>query len=55
MVPLPKITIQPELLPDGSIAATEADRLKWKIDLVNGILQTKNPTTGKVYNVVAGI
>jgi len=54
-VPLPKITIQPELLPDGSIAATEADRLKWKIDLVNGLLQTKNPTNGKVYNVVAGI
>ena len=55
IVPLPKITIQPKLLPDGSIAATEANSLNWKIDIVNGILQTKNPTTGKVYNVIAGI
>jgi len=53
--PLPKIKIQPELQKDGKIAASEVSRLNWKITLENGILLTKNPTSGEIYEVVAGI
>lgn len=51
----PKITIQPNLLPDGKIAATEASRLNWKIDLLDKKLIATNPTSGKTYEVQAGI
>ena len=33
--PLPKIIIYPKLLPDGTIAASEANRLKYKIEFSN--------------------
>lgn len=52
---LPKITIQPNLLPDGKIAASEASRLNWKITLLNSKLIAVNPTSGKSYEVKAGI
>ena len=52
--PLPKIRIHPNLLSDGSIAATEANRLKYKIELVKGELIATDPQTGETYKVVAG-
>jgi len=52
--PLPKIIIYPKLLPDGTIAASEANRLKYKIELVKGELITSNPQTNEIYKVTAG-
>jgi hypothetical protein len=52
--PLPKITIHPKLLPDGTIAATEAHRLGLKIELVKGDLIAMNPNTKEKYIVTAG-
>ena len=52
--PLPKITIHPKLLPDGTMAATEAHRLGLKIELVNGKLVAVNPNTKENYIVTAG-
>lgn len=51
--PLPKLTIYPKLLPDGSIAASEAHRLNMKIELVKGELIAKNPQTNQIYKVTA--
>jgi hypothetical protein len=52
--PLPKIKIHPNLLPDGTIGATEANRLGLKIELVKGELIAKNEKTGETYKVTAG-
>jgi len=52
--PLPKIKIHPSLLEDGTIAASEANRLNFKIELVNGELMAKNANTGETYKVTAG-
>ena len=52
--PLPKITIHPRLLPDGTIAATEANRLGFKVELVKGDLVAVNPNTKEKYKVTAG-
>jgi len=52
--PLPKITIHPKLLPDGTMAATEAHRLGLKIELVKGDLIAMNPNTKEKYIVTAG-
>ena len=52
--PLPKITIHPKLLPDGTMAATEAHRLGFKIELVKGDLIAMNPNTKEKYKVTAG-
>jgi hypothetical protein len=52
--PLPKIKIHPNLLSDGTIAATEANRLGLKIELVKGELIAKNEKTGETYKVTAG-
>jgi hypothetical protein len=52
--PKPKITILPKLLADGSIAATEAHRLNYKIELVKGELIAVNPQNDKKYKVTAG-
>jgi len=52
--PRPKITIHPNLLPDGTIAATEAHRIGLKIELVKGELIAKNEKTGETYKVTAG-
>lgn len=51
----PKITIQPRLLEDGTISASEAGRLKWKIETIQGKLFAKNPTSGKTYEVTTGV
>jgi hypothetical protein len=51
--PLPKLTIYPKLLPDGSIAASEAHRLNMKIELVKGELIAKNLQTNQIYKVTA--
>ena len=53
--PLPKLTIEPKLLEDGRIAASEASRLNWKIAMVNGELTATNPTSGKTYGARAGV
>lgn len=53
--PLPKITIHPKLLPDGTMAATEAHRLGLKIELVKGDLIVVNPGTKEKYKVTAGV
>jgi hypothetical protein len=50
----PKIRIHPKLLPDGTIAATEANRLGFKIELVKGVLTAINDKTGETYKVTAG-
>jgi hypothetical protein len=50
----PKIRIHPKLLPDGTIAATEANRLGFKIELVKGDLTAINDKTGETYKVTAG-
>jgi hypothetical protein len=52
--PRPKLTIHPNLLPDGTIAATEANRLGFKIELVKGDLTAINDKTGETYKVTAG-
>jgi len=52
--PRPKITIHPNLLPDGTITATEANRVGFKIELVRGQLIATNEKTGKTYKVTAG-
>jgi hypothetical protein len=52
--PLPKIKIHPSLLEDGTIAASEANRLNFKIELVKGELIAKNANTGETYKVTAG-
>uniref|UniRef100_A0A6C0K1Y7 Uncharacterized protein n=1 Tax=viral metagenome TaxID=1070528 RepID=A0A6C0K1Y7_9ZZZZ len=52
--PLPKITIHPKFLPDGTIAATEASRLGFKVELVKGDLIALNPNTNQKYKVTAG-
>ena len=52
--PRPKLTIHPKLLPDGTIAATEANRLGFKIELVKGELTAKNEKTGETYKITAG-
>ena len=52
--PKPKIIIHPKLLPDGSIAATEAHRLKYKMELVKGELIAINPQTNEIYKLTAG-
>ena len=52
--PRPKITIHPNLLSDGTIAATEAHRMGLKIELVKGELVAKNEKTGEIYKVTAG-
>jgi hypothetical protein len=52
--PRPKIKIYPNLLPDGTIAATEANRMGLKIELVKGELVAKNEKTGETYKVTAG-
>lgn len=52
--PLPKIKIHPNLLSDGTIAASEANRLKYKVELVKGILIATNPQTKETFNVTAG-
>lgn len=52
--PRPKITIYPNLLSDGTIAATEASRMGLKIELVKGELLAKNEKTGETYKVTAG-
>jgi hypothetical protein len=53
-LPLPKITIYPNLLSDGTIAASEAHRMGMKIELVKGELIAKNEKTGETYKVTAG-
>jgi len=53
--PLPKITIHPRLLPDGTLAATEAHRVGLKIELVKGQLIAINPNTKEKYVVTAGV
>lgn len=53
--PLPKITIHPRLLPDGTLAATEAHRVGLKIELVKGQLIAVNPNTKEKYVVTAGV
>ena len=52
--PRPKIKIYPNLLPDGTIDATEANRMGLKIELVKGELVAKNEKTGETYKVTAG-
>lgn len=52
--PRPKIKIHPNLLPDGTITATEANRLGFKIELVKGELTATNDKTGETYKVTAG-
>jgi len=52
--PRPKITIYPNLLSDGTIAATEAHRMGLKVELVKGELIAKNEKTGETYKVTAG-
>jgi hypothetical protein len=52
--PRPRITIHPNLLQDGTIAATEAHRMGLKIELVKGELIAKNEKTGETYKVTAG-
>jgi hypothetical protein len=52
--PLPKIKIYPNLLPDGTIGATEANRLGLKIEIIKGELMAKNEKTGETYKVTAG-
>jgi hypothetical protein len=52
--PRPKIKIYPNLLLDGTIAATEANRLGLKIELVKGQLIATNEKTGETYKVTAG-
>lgn len=52
--PLPKIKIHPNLLSDGTIAASEANRLKYKVELIKGVLIATNPQTKETYNVTAG-
>lgn len=52
--PRPKIKIYPNLLPDGTIATTEANRMGLKIELVKGELVAKNEKTGETYKVTAG-
>lgn len=52
--PRPKITIHPNLLSDGTIAATEAHRMGMKIELVKGELIAKNEKTGETFKVTAG-
>jgi hypothetical protein len=52
--PRPKIRIHPNLLPDGTIAASEAHRMGLKIELVKGELIAKNEKTGETYKVTAG-
>ena len=52
--PLPKIIIHPNLLTDGTIAASEANRLKYKVELKNGELIATNPLTNQTYKVTAG-
>jgi hypothetical protein len=52
--PRPKITIHPNLLPDGKIGATEATRMGFKIELVKGELIAKDPRTGETYKVTSG-
>jgi hypothetical protein len=52
--PLPKIKIHPNLLSDGTIAASEANRLGFKIELTKGELIAKNDKTGETYKVTAG-
>uniref|UniRef100_A0A6C0BB22 Uncharacterized protein n=1 Tax=viral metagenome TaxID=1070528 RepID=A0A6C0BB22_9ZZZZ len=51
----PRITIQPRLLDDGSISATEAARLGWKIETAKGKLIVRNPTSGETYEVTAEV
>jgi hypothetical protein len=53
-LPRPKITIYPNLLSDGTIAASEAHRMGMKIELVKGELIAKNEKTGETYKVTAG-
>jgi hypothetical protein len=52
--PLPKIKIHPNLLSDGTIAASEANRLKYNVELINGELIATNPQTNETYKVTAG-
>ena len=52
--PLPKIKIHPNLLSDGTIAASEASRLKYTVELINGDLIATNPQTKETYKVTAG-
>ena len=42
------------LLPDGTIAASEATNLNLKITLKNGVLIVTDPQTGRIYKVTAG-
>jgi len=51
----PRITIQPTLLEDGTIAATEARRLGWKIESDKTKLIVTNPTSGETYEVTEGV
>uniref|UniRef100_A0A6C0LF12 Uncharacterized protein n=1 Tax=viral metagenome TaxID=1070528 RepID=A0A6C0LF12_9ZZZZ len=51
----PRITIQPTLLKDGTIAATEAERLGWKIESDKTKLIVRNPTSGETYEVTEGV
>lgn len=50
----PKLTIHPNLLSDGTIAATEANRMGLKVELIKGELIAKNEKTGETYKVTAG-
>jgi|UniRef100_A0A6C0D6E1 hypothetical protein len=52
--PQPKIKIHPNLLSDGTIAASEANRLKYKVELINGELIATNTQTNETYKVTAG-
>ena len=52
--PRPKLTIHPNLLSDGTIAATEANRMGLKVELIKGELIAKNEKTGETYKVTAG-
>jgi hypothetical protein len=51
---LSKITIHPNLLPDGTIAASEANNLGLKMEIEKGVLVATNPQTKEKYKVAAG-
>lgn len=51
---LSKITIHPNLLPDGTIAASEANNLGLKMEIEKGVLVATNPQTKEKYKVTAG-
>jgi|LauGreDrversion4_1035100.scaffolds.fasta_scaffold00648_8 hypothetical protein len=51
---LSKIKIHPNFLPDGTIAASEANNLGLKMEIEKGILIATNPQTKEKYKVTAG-